>query len=276
MSSGQKWLEVHGRKKWAHYYQPSSREKQRQFFDHFLKGTDDRVLSWPRVQLEVRQSAATYTVRNEDEWPLARTLYTPLYLDAATATLTQAQPAAAAIASYDSESPSGRARFDHTFSQATELTGHMKLRLWVSTTAADDMDLFVALQKLDRNGREVGFVFYAFYENGPVALGWLRASHREIDPQLSSSYQPVHRHVRELPLKSGVPVALDIEIWPSSTQFDAGETLRVVVQGHDIYTDALPNLPFARHQELRNRGAHTLHTGGTFDAHLLVPLIPAR
>jgi predicted acyl esterase len=152
----------------------------------------------------------------------------------------------------------------------------MKLRLWVSTESANDMDLFVALQKLDRNGREVGFVFYAFYENGPVALGWLRASHRELDPQRSTAFQPVHRHDREIPLEPGVPTALDIEIWPSSTHFDAGESLRVVVQGHDIYTDALPNLPFARHQELRNRGLHSLHTGGAFDAHLLVPLIPRK
>ena len=276
MSSRQKWLEVHGRKKWAHYYQPSSREKQRQFFDHFLKGTDDRVLSWPPVQIEVRQSAAHYTIRNENEWPLARTRYTPLYLDATTGTLAGSQPATAAVVSYNSESPAERAHFDYTFREPAELTGHMKLRLWVRTEEADDMDLFVALQKLDRSGQEVGFVFYAFYENGPVALGWLRASHRELDVQRSSSYQPVHRHVREIPLERGVPTPLDIEIWPSSTQFEAGESLRVVVQGHDIYTEALPNLPFARHQELRNRGRHILHTGGAFDAHLLVPLIPRK
>jgi uncharacterized protein len=29
-------------------------------------------------------------------------------------------------------------------------------------------------------------------------------------------------------------VPVDIEIWPSSTMFRAGETLRVVVQGHDV------------------------------------------
>ena len=41
--------------------------------------------------------------------------------------------------------------------------------------------LRVALQKLDEKGQEVGFTFYSFYENGPVALGWLRASHRALD-----------------------------------------------------------------------------------------------
>ena len=67
---------------------------------------------------------------------------------------------------------------------------------------------------------------------------------------------------------------VDIEIWPSATKFEKGETLRVVVQGHDIYTDALPRLPFARHEETRNQGSHVLWTGGRYDSHLLIPLQP--
>jgi predicted acyl esterase len=46
-----------------------------------------------------------------------------------------------------------------------------------------------------------------------------------------------------------------------------------VVKGMDIYRDALPNLPFARHEELRNRGRHVIHTGDRYDSHLLVPVI---
>ena len=44
----------------------------------------------------------------------------------------------------------------------------------------------------------------------------------------------------------------------------------------DIYRDALPNLPFARHEELRNAGRHVIHTGGRHDSHLLVPVIPPK
>jgi predicted acyl esterase len=166
--------------------------------------------------------------------------------------------------------------FDHRFEADTELTGHAKLRLWVEAEGADDMDLFVALQKLDANGDPVGFIFYAFYDNGPVALGWLRASHRALDAARSTPCQPVHLHTKEDLLKPGEPVAVDIELWPSSTLFRAGETLRVLVKGSDIYTDALPNLPFARHEDLRNAGTHVIHTGGAYDSHLLVPVVPAR
>jgi uncharacterized protein len=59
--------------------------------------------------------------------------------------------------------------------------------------------VFVALQKLDRYGDVVGFPYYAVFEDGPVALGWIRASHRELDDQRSTPWQPVlspsHRRV---------------------------------------------------------------------------------
>ena len=76
-----------------------------------------------------------------------------------------------------------------------------------------------------------------------------------------------------MPEAEAVPV--EIEIWPSSTLFRTGETLRVLIQGSDIYKDALPNLPFARHEETRNKGTHIIHTGGKYDSCLLVPVIPS-
>lgn len=272
VSSPQKWLEVHGRKKWAYYYEPSSVAKLQTFFDHFLKGSDDRVLSWPKVNIEVRERAWVGQFRAENEWPLARTEFRRLYLDASDGGLKPEPPAVEASTSY--ETPAGQAEFEHLFAEDTELTGHMALRLWVETDIADDADLFVALQKYDAAGAYVGMVFYAMHEDGPVALGWLRASHRETDPARSRPEQPFHPHVRELPLTPGEPVAVDVEIWASSTLFRKGERLRVAVKGADIYDRAPPMAPYALHQDTRNKGRHILRTGGAFDAHLLVPVIP--
>ena len=274
-SSKQKWLLAHGQKKWAHFYMPESRERARAFFDQFLKGEARGVEQWPPVQIEVRESARAWQTRDEQEWPLARTDYQPLWLDAANGRLSAEPVPVPAQVSYDPLDEAGEAVFDHRFAADTEITGYMKLKLWVEAQDADDMDLFVAVQKLDAAGAPVGMTFYAFYENGPVALGWLRASHRVLDEARSTPWQPVHSHLKEEPLQPGVPVPVEIEIWPSSTLFRAGETLRVVVKGMDIYRDALPNLPFARHEELRNKGRHIIHAGGAYDSHLLVPVIPA-
>jgi predicted acyl esterase len=165
------------------------------------------------------------------------------------------------------------ATFDFEFDRLTELTGYMKLRLWVEAKGSDDMDLFVAIEKIDRAGYRVPFVFFGNHDDGPVALGWLRVSHRELDEEKSTTFQPVHRHRRLIKLEPGQIVPVDIEIWPSSTLFHRGERLRVVVQGSDIHTYSFERHT-NQHTDTVNRGEHVIHTGGTYDSHLLVPIIP--
>lgn len=163
--------------------------------------------------------------------------------------------------------------FDHRFDVDTELTGYMKLRLWVSAEGADDMDLFVAVQKLDADGQIVPFPFFATFDDGNVAVGWLRVSRRELDPERSTPEQPRYLHRSDQPLTSGEVVPVDIEIWPSGTRFRGGETLRLVVRA-TMSTRTLRALFAQGHTFTVNRGRHVLHTGGRYDSHLLVPVIP--
>jgi putative CocE/NonD family hydrolase len=272
MASPHKWLEIHGRKKWAYYYAPGSVARQTAFFDRFLKDEPNQVDTWPPVRLEIRERANTGNFRDEQEWPLARTRYTPLYLDAATGSLQAVRPEQEGIASY--QATEGRAIFDHTFGGDTELTGYMKLRLWAEAQGADNMDLFIGVQKLDQQGERVTFPFFSTFDDGDVALGWLRVSRRELDDHASTPYQPVYRQQQDKLLSPGEVVPVEIEIWPSGTLFQAGETLRLVIQGHDLHT--YPENAFAqRHAWTVNTGRHVLHTGGRYDSHLLIPVIPA-
>ena len=55
IASEQKWLDIHGRKKWAEYYLPENVDRQREFFDRFLKGIDNGWEDRPRVLAEVRE-----------------------------------------------------------------------------------------------------------------------------------------------------------------------------------------------------------------------------
>ncbi len=63
------------------------RTLQRRFFDHFLKGTDNGWDRTPAVRLNVRRPGEHFELREEHEWPLARTSWTKLYLDVASASL---------------------------------------------------------------------------------------------------------------------------------------------------------------------------------------------
>ncbi len=278
IASGDKWLEVHGRKKWAYYYEPDSVARLQTFFDHFLLDLPTTLPEWPKVRLEIREGCYVGSTRGENEWPLARTRYTKLYLDARDGSLQPESIAAAAQCQYEAVCGlpnDDHARFDITFTARTELTGHMTLRLFMSAQGADDLDVFVAVLKLDGRGARVPFPFYAQFEDGPVALGWLRASHRELDTDRSTEYQPVLAHRRERKVEPGAVVPLDIEIWPSSTLFEAGESLRLIVQGSEINKYPKTTVPvYFRHEDSVNRGLHVIHTGAGYDSYLLVPLIP--
>ncbi len=277
IASQEKWLEVHGRKKWAYFYEPESVRRQHQFFEHFLRGNPTSLSGWPRVRVEARERFYVGEMHSESEWPIARTRYEKLFLDARTASLRREPLTQEASVAYETDrslADPGRAQFDFTFEQRTDLIGHMKLRLWVTAPQATDLDLFVAIQKLDAQGAVVPFAFWAHFDDGPVALGWLRASHRELDPENSVPHQPVLYHRRALPVASGETVPVEIEIWPSGTRFEAAECLRLVVQGSDIYSYPKPVM-CDRHEETVNAGSHVIHSGGKYDSYLLVPVIPA-
>jgi hypothetical protein len=82
---------------------------------------------------------------------------------------------------YESTTRSANAVFSYKFENGTELIGSMRLKLWVSTSEGDDLDLFIVVRKLDASGNEVFFSGFNGYERDDVAKGWLRASHRDLD-----------------------------------------------------------------------------------------------
>jgi len=284
-SSGHKWLEIHGRKEWETYYSREALERQLRFFDFFLKDIENDWLDTPRVRLEVRERFFDGRFRAESEWPLARSRYTKLFLDAGM--LRAVQPVAESAVSYQADGapgePESRAVFRITFDRDTEISGYMKLKLWVSAEGADDMDLFVGIKKYDRRGKEMYFPDLNHIENGQVAYGWLRVSHRKIDDERSTPWQPWRLHATIEKLLPAEIVPVEVEILPSATLYRNGETLELIVQGGDIVNPVnTPQLSRGqivtrvpvRHALTVNKGRHVLHTGGRFDSHLLVPVIP--
>ena len=144
------------------------------------------------------------------------------------------------------------------------------MKLWVSAEGGDDLDLHVALKKIDKHGNEVFFTDFQHVERGLVASGWLRVSHRELDEERSTIYQPWLKHERLLKLSPQEVVSCEIEILPSATGFLKGDKLRLIVQGYDV----LNVFNRFKHEETVNCGRHIIFTGGQYDSHLLVPVVP--
>jgi predicted acyl esterase len=72
-------------------------------------------------------------------------------------------------------------------------------------------------------------------------------------------------------LRPGEIVPVDIPLLPIGMRWHPGEQLRIIVAGFDLMGPMFPKLPLA---PTRNRGEHIIHTGGRFDSHLLIPVIP--
>lgn len=278
LSSTAKWLDVHGRKKWAYYYSPQSKARLQEFFDHFLKGLPTGVIEWPRVRAEVRERHSFGRLISGDGWPLPATEYEKLSLDASGGSLENEPVEVESATTYHSLGGgpgTHRATFEYTFLEATDVVGHMKARLFMSTDRSTDMDVFVAVWKLDSNGEPVYFPHYQIHDDGPMALGWLRASQRELDEAASSEAQPVLAHLREKPVAPGEVVELNVEIWPSGTHFDPGERLLLIIQGTDV--NKYPqSVLYARHEDTVNAGMHTVHTGGGRNSYLVLPVLRSQ
>ncbi|COE35145.1 MULTISPECIES: CocE/NonD family hydrolase [Staphylococcus] len=273
-SSEDKWLYIHGRKEWESYYARENLERQKAFFDYYLKEEDNDWKETPTVTYEVRDQFYKGEFKTATAFPLPNTNYTPLYLNAKDLTLNQNAVNEESSTQYDSENEQDDVRFSYTFDHDTELVGNMNLKLWVSTDDADDMDLFAGIKKLDRRGNEVHFPDFNHIEQGQVATGWLRASHRELDQDKSTIAQPWHKHEQELKLNKGDIVPVEIELLPSGTRFKQGETLVVVVKGSEVVKgNSTPGMKTRyEHEERVNKGLHHIHTGGQYDSQLIVPV----
>ncbi len=273
-SSEDKWLYIHGRKEWESYYARENLERQKAFFDYYLKEEDNDWKDTPTVTYEVRDQFYRGEFKTATSFPLPNTEYTPLYLNGKELTLNQNAVSEENTTSYDSENEQDEVRFSYTFDKDTELVGNMNLKLWVSTDDTDDMDLFAGIKKLDRRGNEVHFPDFNHIEDGQVATGWLRASHRELDQEKSTIAQPWHTHEQELKLNNGEVVPVEIELLPSGTLFKQGETLEVVVKGSEVVKgNSTPGMSTRyEHNETVNKGHHHIHTGGQYDSQLIIPI----
>ncbi|MGO2093780.1 MAG: CocE/NonD family hydrolase [Mammaliicoccus sciuri] len=275
-SSEDKWLKIHGRKEWESYYARESLEQQKEFFDYYLKGIENDWKDTPKVSYEVRDKFYRGNTKTATNFPLPNTKETALYLDGSDMTLKDLKPETSTKISYNSEvEGKDEVRFNKVFNEDTELTGNMKLKLWVSAEEADDMDLFVGIKKFNKKGEEVNFPDFNHIEHGQVASGWLRVSHRELDTEKSTPLQPWHKHESELKLAKDEIVPVEIEILPSSTLFKKGEQLEVVIKASEVVKgNSTPGLKTRyEHEETVNKGIHNIYVGGKYDSHILVPEI---
>lgn len=292
-ASKQKWLRIQTGDHLTPFYSEESLALQKRFFDHFLKGADNGWEKEPRVAVQVRHPDGT-AWQGAAAWPLPGTQWEHYYLDAANGSMSPDLGSTTAAEKSYPGLGDGLTFTTASFTEATEFTGPIGARLWVSSSTTD-MDIFAALRLIDPQGRDITFMGNSD-PNVPLGLGYLRVSRRAIDPARSTEYAPFHPHLTSEPMTPGQLYPVDVEFTnPTSIVIPAGYRLALTIQGKDFGYGPnastvrakdydLPNssnsgLFFAAHP---NRdpalygGTSTVATGGKHASYLLLPRRPVR
>lgn len=236
--------------------------------------------------------------------PIGKIKYRKLYLTA-DHQLTFDPSKEKSTVSYDSNGNNPQQSFTLTFDHDTELTGYMKLHLYVEAEAAD-MELQVKVEKLDAGGKALGDPV----THMPIqSEGYLRVSQRSLDQSKSTDIEPVLAHDKEELLHKGEIVPVDIALWPMGMIYHKSEKLRLTI-GAYTPPDASTVPPFGSAKitvpkkgytyepgksvpmvtyggldqsnpgvdkvsapPTRNKGKHIFHIGDQYDSYLQVPVV---
>jgi predicted acyl esterase len=284
IASQDKWLRIHNGQEWPDYYDEANVDDLRRFFDHYLKGIDNGWGATPRVRYSVLDLAGGDRVNiAADVFPPADVVSTKFYLDARSRRLTEQEPTETVPVTYDVERNPDAVSFLIRFDKDTELVGYPKAHLFVEARDADDMELFVLVQKLDAYGTPLqqftvpnqSAMAHDLTDHGATILkykgsdGRLRVSARHLDEALTTDDVPAHSFDRIEKLDAGEVVEVDIELLPLGIGFRQGEQLRFIISSRNLLGTLMPGI--IEYVPV-NGGTHVIHTGGERASYLQLPI----
>jgi predicted acyl esterase len=230
------------------------------WYEHWLKGNDTGMMDEPPIRLLIK---GRNVWRDENEWPLERAQWTKFFLQASGRVAARAGGAGKSSFTSDPHLVPGQrspcARFASSpFRRDTEITGPGALYL---TASIDQPDTGWIVNLKDEAPDGTARI---------VTKGWLRASHRALDPVRSTPHQPYHPHDERVPVPVGKPVEYAIELREMCMTFRKGHRLVLEIRAQDSSAEE----PIWYHQTNAAPTRHTIHCGGRRPSYLLLPVIP--
>ena len=246
-----------------------------QWYDHWLKDTDTGVLAGPPIKIWVNGANQW---RTGEEWPLAGTDWKELYLSRDGA-LEEAAPK-------DEQAPDS---FTHR-PVAPLIMNPFPLDPPVQflsyTTAPLEKDLEVvgpATLYLNAalDGPDGDFIIKLkdVHPDGPeqvLTRGWLKASHREVDPERSKPWKPFHPHTKKVPVEPGAVSEYAIDLRPMANLFEKGHRIKIEIFSCDYPTDRLDFTllwPVWSHLSYSRNVSYQVHHSASYPSRLVLPVV---
>ncbi len=284
IASEDKWLRIHNGQEWPDYYDGNNQADLLRFFDRYLKNEANGWDRTPRVRYSLLDLEGGDRVGlAADHFPPTGVATVKYYLDGRSRCLTAGAPPEEVPVVYVVGTNPEAVSFIALFDTETVMVGYPKAHLWVEARDADDMDLFVLIQKLDKHGTPLqaftvpnqNAMAHDLTDHGATILrykgsdGRLRVSARHLDEKLTTNEVPAYSFDRVEKLTSGEIVEIEIELLPIALAFYPGEQLRFVISSRNLLGTLMPAI-----EEYigANRGQHVIHTGGEHASYLQLPV----
>lgn len=263
------------------YYSWPNREaaqKVIQFLNHYMKGLEYPKLE--KVGIQMRLGYNSWYWRKENDWPVPGTQYTKLYLTSDGSVSMEKRPEPEKQLSYSTrifpDRKSGISFISKPYEEDTELAGHFSAVLAISSSTSD-ADVVVSLWAVSEEG--VAVPYGSKGQPEPIAKGFLRASHRKIDPLKYRPERPWHTHAEgdHAPLGKDEVVRVDVEIFPAAARIRKGWMLRVDITPTEAQPDILGYNPTEMrvwYCESHEEAVNTVHLGGHHENYILCPVVP--
>jgi predicted acyl esterase len=228
------------------------------WFDYWLKGIDTGIMDEPRVKIFVRGSDDW---KMENEFPVPGTRWIPFCLHE-NKSLCEIEPwPEATSASYD-DSPQNRGSLKYHSAplvENTEIVGPIVANLYCSCRGTE-INFVIGLWDVDSEGNEVC-----------LTRGYQKVSHRELDPELSKPWLPVHKHTTPQPLSPGRIYQCAIVMNPTANLFKAKHRILLKISSAD---DTPEDLFQVGHEHLCSATPNTItiYHNAQYPSHIMLPI----
>lgn len=213
-------------------------EPWREFLDYYVRGIDNGFGEQPPVEVwwESNKDGVPGFTSNIADWPAPQAKPVRLFLseggklqegagtggpDTFVYSSASQVPLRGETWAAKRESELVQAYTSEPLNKDLALLGPASVDLWLSSTS-EDVDLQATITEVRPDGEEVY-----------VQSGWLRASHRAVDPARSSDTRPFHTH-QEQDAEKLIPLEqtqMRIEVFPFGHVFRAGSRIRIEIGG---------------------------------------------
>jgi putative CocE/NonD family hydrolase len=145
-----------------------------------------------------------------------------------------------------------------------EVVGPAALNLFASLDQ-DDTTWIVKLYDITPTGAETR-----------LTKGYLRASHRALDPAKSKPYSPYQTHTKEEPVKPGEICEYNIGLGVVTNVFKPGHRIKLEIESLESARD--PEMQIHYHPHLCNgkTTVHKIYRNKQYQSHLVLPLVSGK